>query len=308
MDTTVSVEGLHKRFGETTAVADVSFEVRAGTVLAILGPNGSGKTTTIGCLTTLLKPDGGKATVMGHDVATAAPAVRASIAVVGQYAAVDEMLTGRENLVFFGRLLKLSTAQAKQRATELIERFGLEEAADKPVRTYSGGTRRRLDLAAGLVVERPVLFLDEPTTGLDPRSRQDLHAAIARQRDLGTSILLTTQQLDEADLLADRILVIDHGRVIAEGTPDELKDRVGGAFCAVQIADEAVREQAVAALREALPDVGLVDGVIVLPSKGTSALPEVVRVLDAAGIEPDDVALRRPTLDDVFFALTRPGQ
>ncbi|MCT9933309.1 ATP-binding cassette domain-containing protein [Planotetraspora sp. A-T 1434] len=300
----VNVESLRKRYGEVDAVAGVSFQVAAGHVVAVLGPNGAGKTTTIGCLTTLIRPDGGRATVMGHDVVAEAPAVRGQIAVVGQSAAVDELLTGRENLVFFGRLLGEPAAQARKRADELVERFDLGEVAGKPAGTYSGGTRRRLDLAVGLVVRRPVLFLDEPTTGLDPRSRQELHALIREQRDLGVSVLLTTQQLDEADALADRVVVIDHGRVIAEGTPDTLKAQVGGSFCVVMIADEGVRAQALAALRPSLPDAGVADDAILVPAKGTWTLTEVVRILDAAGIEPDDIALRRPTLDDAFFALT----
>jgi ABC-2 type transport system ATP-binding protein len=304
MSAAIEVDRLRKTFGETVAVEEVSFSVPTGTVLGLLGPNGAGKTTTVKCLTTLLRMDGGRASVAGHDVTADGAGVRGSIAVTGQFAAVDEAFTGRENLILFGRLLRLRRTEAKARAAELLSFFDLDEAADRPVKTYSGGMRKRLDLAVSLVVPKPVLFLDEPTTGLDPRSRQDLLDTVRRLAREGTTVLLTTQYLQDADEVADRIVVITRGRVIAEGTADELKDQVGGATCEVHVADEKTRKAAADVLSVHLPGVGLVGGTIIVPAAGPDALVETVRRLDAAGIRADDISLRRPTLDDVFFALT----
>lgn len=300
----VVVDGLRKAFGDVTALDGVSFTVEAGTVLGLLGPNGAGKTTTVHCLTTLLVPDAGTATVAGHDIVADPAGVRASIALTGQFAAVDEVLTGRQNLHLFARLLGLSRTDAERCADALLERFDLTGAAEQRAGTYSGGMRRRLDLAVSLVVERPVLFLDEPTTGLDPRSRAEVWSQVTELRDAGTTVVLTTQYLEEADQLADRIVVIDAGRVIAEGTSDELKARVGGSVCTVRISDATRRQQAAAALQTVFDDVAELDDTITVPAPQAAVLARVVRVLDGVGVEPDDVALRRPTLDDVFFALT----
>jgi ABC-2 type transport system ATP-binding protein len=300
----IEVDQLRHSFGSTVAVDGVSFTAAAGSVLGVLGRNGAGKTTIINCLTTLLRPDSGRAVVAGCDVRDDPAGVRARIALTGQNAAVDEVLSGRDNLVLFGRLLGLSKSAARARADELLGRFGLQDAAGRPVGSYSGGMRRRLDLAVSLVVERPVMFLDEPTTGLDPQSRQELWAVIRDLRAAGRTILLTTQYLEEADNLADAILVLDHGRVIAEGSPDELKERVGGAACHVEIADPAVRARAADALRRDFADVAEADGALVVPAGNTGLLTEVVRALDSAGVQADNLGLRRPTLDDAFFALT----
>ncbi|SCG39824.1 ATP-binding cassette domain-containing protein [Micromonospora humi] len=299
----IQVHELRRSFGATTALDGVGFSVAAGEVVGLLGPNGAGKTTTIHCLTTLLRPDSGSARVAGFDVVDQAAQVRRSIAVTGQFAALDEMLTGRENLVLFGRLLGLDRRAAAARADELVERFDLGEVAGKPVRTYSGGLRRRADLAASLVVDRPVLFLDEPTTGLDPRSRRALWEVVRQLRADGTTVLLTTQYLEEADQLADRVLLIDHGRVVAEGTPDELKGRLGGTVCEVRVEDPRARETAAARLREAFPDLTEDDDVLRVAA-GAGTLTEVVRRLESAGVEADDVTVRRPTLDEVFLSLT----
>ncbi|MCZ7437590.1 ATP-binding cassette domain-containing protein [Micromonospora sp. WMMC241] len=299
----IQVHELRRSFGATTAVDGVGFSVAAGEVVGLLGPNGAGKTTTIHCLTTLLRPDSGSARVAGFDVVEQAAQVRRSIAVTGQFAALDEMLTGRENLVLFGRLLGLDRRAAAARADELVERFDLGEVAGKAVRTYSGGLRRRADLAASLVVDRPVLFLDEPTTGLDPRSRRALWEVVRQLRADGTTVLLTTQYLEEADQLADRVLLIDHGRVVAEGTPDELKGRLGGTVCEVRVEDPRARETAAARLREAFPDLTEDDDVLRVAA-GAGTLTEVVRRLESAGVEADDVTVRRPTLDEVFLSLT----
>ncbi|MFI5834199.1 ATP-binding cassette domain-containing protein [Micromonospora sp. NPDC051300] len=299
----IQVHDLRRSFGATTAVDGVGFEVAAGEVVGLLGPNGAGKTTTIHCLTTLLRPDSGAARVAGFDVVDQAAQVRRSIAVTGQFAALDELLTGRENLVLFGRLLGLDRRAAAARADELVERFDLGEVAGKAVRTYSGGLRRRADLAASLVVDRPVLFLDEPTTGLDPRSRRALWEVVRRLRADGTTVLLTTQYLEEADQLADRVLLIDHGRVVAEGTPDELKGRLGGTVCEVRVEDPRARETAAARLREAFPELTEDDDVLRVAA-GAGTLTEVVRRLESAGVEADDVTVRRPTLDEVFLSLT----
>ena len=303
---TVEVEGLTKRFGEVHALQDVDMSVQQGSVLGLLGPNGAGKTTAVRILTTLLRPDGGSARVLGLDVVADAAALRARIGLAGQYAAVDEGLTGRENLELFGRLYRLPRRAARARAVELLEQFGLQEAGSRPASTYSGGMRRRLDLAAALVAEPPVLFLDEPTTGLDPRSRLGLWDTIAERVSAGTTVLLTTQYLEEADRLADQIVVLDGGRVIAQGTGAELKDRVGGDRLEIRLADEAQAEAAAGALRAVgSEEPELRDGLLcaaVSRREGTAL--EALRSLDAAGVEVVDLSLRRPTLDDVFLSLT----
>src|SRR5881227_2704156 len=247
-DPAVHVEGVAKHFGTTAALAGVDLDVEEATVFGLLGPNGAGKTTLVRVLATLLAPDAGRAQVFGRDVVHDAAAVRRLIGLTGQFAAVDEILTGRENLQMFGRLFDLTTEEARRRADDLLERFDLADAADRPARTYSGGMRRRLDLASSLLTQPRMLFLDEPTTGLDPRSRNEIWEIVRDLRREGTTILLTTQYLEEADQLADEIAVIDHGRVIAEGTGNELKDRVGGQILEVELADVQQRDEAEAAL------------------------------------------------------------
>jgi ABC-2 type transport system ATP-binding protein len=276
-------------------------------VLGLLGPNGAGKTTAVRILTTLLPPDGGSARVAGHDVVRDAAALRAEIGLAGQYAAVDENLTGRENLVMIGRLYHLGRKRSRERADELLERFELTDAAARPASTYSGGMRRRLDLAAALVARPPVLFLDEPTTGLDPRSRLSLWETIEDRVAGGTTVLLTTQYLDEADRLADSIAVIDHGEVIAEGTSDELKSRVGGEKLEVTLEDADQRRLAIDTLTPISGDEApTCDGPIVrMPmNREHGGIAEAVRRLDSAGVGIADIAVRRPTLDDVFMVLT----
>jgi ABC-2 type transport system ATP-binding protein len=288
------------------AVDGVGFEVTPGTVLGLLGPNGAGKTTTVRALTTLLKPDAGEMVVDGVDAIADPAELRSHIGLAGQYASVDEALTGEENLVMVGRLYGKRRDDAKARATELLRQFDLVEAARRPVKTYSGGMRRRLDLAAALVAAPPVLFLDEPTTGLDPRSRLDLWGTIETLVSGGTTVLLTTQYLDEADRLADRIAVIDRGRVIAEGTTDELKDRVGGERLEVRLSDPAMATSAVTALAPLCGEEPTTEGnVVKLTVQPRSGLiVDAVRRLDEAGVGVDDIGLRRPTLDDVFLSLT----
>jgi ABC-2 type transport system ATP-binding protein len=303
----ISVNSLVKSFGDVRALDGVDLEVAPGTVLGLLGPNGAGKTTAVRVLTTLLKPDSGTARVVGLDVVKDAAELRQQIGLAGQYAAVDELLTGEENLTMVGRLYGMPRAEARQRAEELLERFDLTEAAERPAKTYSGGMRRRLDLAAALVAKPPVLFLDEPTTGLDPRSRLSLWETIEGLVSGGTTVLLTTQYLDEADRLADEIAVIDRGHVIAEGKPDELKDRVGGERLEVVLGDPSMAPAAAAALvplcgEEPPAAEGRVVRMTVRPRSGL--IVAAVRRLDEAGVDVDDIALRRPTLDDVFLSLT----
>jgi ABC-2 type transport system ATP-binding protein len=302
----VETHALSKRYGDVVALGGVDLHVEARSVFGLLGPNGAGKTTAVRILTTLIPPDGGTAQVAGFDVVRDAPRVRERIGLAGQYAAVDEILTGFENLEMVGRLYHLGRAKSRKRAAELLEQFDLVDAGERLVRTYSGGMRRRLDLAAALVARPPILFLDEPTTGLDLRSRIGLWDAIEVLVDEGTTVLLTTQYLDEADRLADRIAVIDHGLVIAEGTSTELKARVGGDRLEVKLEDRDRSDAAVAALT-AIGDGGpaLVDGAVSIPIRERrGAIAAAVRKLDEAGIAIDDIAVRSPTLDDVFLTLT----
>ena len=304
-DAAIVVEGLVKRFGSVVAVDGVDLQVPQATILGLLGPNGAGKTTCVRMLTTILRPDAGRATVLGVDVAKRPQEVRRSIGLAGQYAAVDELLTGRENLTMVGRLTHVPRKEVRPRAAELLERFDLADAADRPVRTYSGGMRRRLDLAAALVHRPAVLFLDEPTTGLDPRSRSDLWGVIAELVADGTTLLLTTQYLEEADRLADRIVVIDDGKVIAEGTATELKATLGATVLAVTLRDDVDAADAAAALAPIGP-VERPDGrtVAVAVADAGPAVLHAVRILDAIGLEPDAVEVRLPSLDDVFLQLT----
>jgi ABC-2 type transport system ATP-binding protein len=305
-DLAISARGLVKSYGSVRALAGVDLDVASGTVLGLLGPNGAGKTTVVRVLTTLLRPDAGTARVAGFDVVRDAAALRERIGLAGQYAAVDENLTGLENLTMVGRLYGMRRPVAKQRGNELLERFDLVEATNRPAKTYSGGMRRRLDLAAALVAKPPVLFLDEPTTGLDPRSRLNLWETIEGLVAEGTTVLLTTQYLDEADRLADSIAVIDHGKLIAEGTSDELKDRVGGERLEVRLDDARDVDAAIRALMPMTDEPPTSEGRVVKLSvrRRSGTIVEAVRRLSDAGVGVDDLDLRRPTLDDVFLALT----
>ncbi|NUP16342.1 MAG: ATP-binding cassette domain-containing protein [Streptomyces sp.] len=304
----IYAEGLVKTFGDVRALDGVDLDVPEGTVLGLLGPNGAGKTTAVRCLTTLLRPDSGSAVVAGIDVLKQPDAVRRSIGLSGQFAAVDEYLTGRENLQMVGQLYQMRAKAAKARAGELLEQFDLADAADRTAKTYSGGMRRRLDLAAALVVSPPVMFMDEPTTGLDPRNRQLLWEVIKRLVSGGTTLLLTTQYLEEADHLAHDIAVVDHGRVIATGTSDQLKARTGGERVEVVVHERDDIQPA----SEVLSGFGKGETTVeehmrkltVPVTGGAKLLAEVIRELDTRGIEIDDIGLRRPTLDDVFLSLT----
>jgi ABC-2 type transport system ATP-binding protein len=304
----ILAEGLKKSYGKTHALVGLDLVAEQGTVLGVLGPNGAGKTTAVRILTTLLRPDSGRAEVVRLDVVKHADTLRSRMGLAGQYAAVDENLTGYENLVMFGRLYHLAGKVAKRRASELLERFDLVDAAGRTVKTYSGGMRRRLDLAASLIMTPPVLFLDEPTTGLDPRSRLGMWEVIGALVADGTTVLLTTQYLEEADQLAHQIAVVDHGRVIAKGTADELKAQVGGERLELTVAHGGNVQ---AAMQTVQPysageiQVNTEHRHLIVPvTDGVQLLATVVRDLDAAHIRLDDLALRRPTLDDVFLALT----
>jgi ABC-2 type transport system ATP-binding protein len=306
----VIVDGIRKSFGSVAAVRDISFDVGRGEVLALLGPNGAGKTTTVDILSTLTRPDHGRAVVAGHNVLSDPAGVRRSIMLTGQHVALDDMLTGRENLVMFGRLQGLKKFEARSRAKDLLDHFDLADAADRRVSTYSGGMRRRIDIACGLVVRPEVVFLDEPTTGLDPRSRQSIWELVSDFKDAGIATLLTTQYLEEADALSDRIVVIDHGTIIAEGTADELKERTGGTYC--EIVPRHLKDLPAIAdtLGSLLPEknraaLTTASDRIALPAPdGPNTLVQALWQLRAANVELLDVALRRPSLDEVFLALT----
>ena len=304
----ILAEGLYKAYGKTHALDGIDLVAEEGTVLGVLGPNGAGKTTTVRILTTLTRPDRGRAEVAGLDVVKRAQTVRERIGLTGQYAAVDELLTGYENLKMFGQLSRLSGAVAKRRAQELLARFDLIQAASRAVKTYSGGMRRRLDLAASLIMSPPILFLDEPTTGLDPRGRLALWGVIRELAAQGMTVLLTTQYLEEADHLAQQIVVIDHGRVIAQGTADELKAQIGGERLELTLAPHSDLGAAVQALRPYRSGDIQIDRErrhLALPvTDGAQRLAAIVRDLDGAQITLSDLALRRPTLDDVFLSLT----
>jgi daunorubicin resistance ABC transporter ATP-binding subunit len=296
----IEARGLRKSYGANEVLAGVDLSVGEGSVLALLGPNGAGKTTAVRILTTLTRPDSGTATIAGYDVLREPARVRGAISLTGQYAAVDENQTGRENLVMVGRLMHLGRRAAQRRTAELLEQFGLTEAMDRRVKTYSGGMRRKLDLGMSLIARPQVIFLDEPTTGLDPASRSAMWDAIVELVRDGTTILLTTQYLEEADRLADRIVLLDHGRIVASGTADALKSQIGGERIELRFADEG----------QVLKATGVLDGVanelvLNVPSDGTAAhLHHVLDVLRDNGLEPERVSSHRPTLDDVFLALT----
>ncbi|MDQ3961427.1 MAG: ATP-binding cassette domain-containing protein [Thermoproteota archaeon] len=301
----IVVKGLRKSFKQLTVLDDVNFVIKKGTVLALLGPNGAGKTTTIRILSTLLLPDNGQALINGFDVVKEADKVRSLIGLTGQYAAVDEYLTGKENLHMIGRLYRLSYPDIKQRTQELLELFDLVEASDRTVKTYSGGMRRRLDLAVSLIASPPIIFLDEPTTGLDPRSRLIMWDIIEQLVSTGTTILLTTQDMDEADHLADRIVVINGGKIIAEGTSDELKQRVGSERLEITVAGESNFEKAKKVLEEdSLHSDSKMRTLSLVTKDGMHQLKQVLSRLDEAGIDVENVSFRSPTLDDVFLTLT----
>lgn len=306
-DMIISAKGLTKSFGDTRALDGLDLQVRRGSVLGVLGPNGAGKTTAVRVLTTLLRADGGTAFIDGIDVYAEPSRVRARIGVTGQYAAVDEQLTARENLVLMGRFHRLPKAKARLRATQLLDRFDLVDASDRPAKGFSGGMRRRLDIGMSLVAEPRVLFLDEPTTGLDPRSRLAMWELIGELRESGVTTLLTTQYLDEADALADDIVVIDKGRAIATGTAKELKEQIGGARASLTLPQGVSAGSALAAIQRLAKPLATpleIDGAVSIPVHAATTTPDLVRSLDEAGIGVLDVAVERPTLDDVFMMLT----
>ena len=302
----IEAEHLVKKFGDTVAVNDVSFTVPQGTVLGLLGPNGAGKTTTVRMMTTLARPTSGTARVAGHDVLTDPDGVRRSMGLTGQAATVDELLTGRENLRLIGSLYGLSASYTKTAGADLLERFSLSEAADRTVKTYSGGMRRRLDLAVSLIATPPVLFLDEPTTGLDPRSRVELWEVLRGLVKDGTTLLLTTQYLEEADQLADRIVVIDRGQIIAEGTPLELKDRSGKASLVLTVSRAEDLQTAADMLRQRVSEVHVDEAArqLTAPAEGLRDMTRIAAIFEDSEIELDDLGLKRPSLDDVFLHLT----
>jgi ABC-2 type transport system ATP-binding protein len=306
--TTFAVEanGLVKTFGDNKAVAGVDLKVPTGTIYGVLGPNGAGKTTTINMLATLLRPDAGSAKIFGHDVIHEAQAVRQLIGVTGQYASVDETLSATENLVIFSRLLGLSKAEAKKKAAELLEEFGLTEAAKRPLAKFSGGMRRRLDLAASLIAQPPLIFLDEPTTGLDPRTRAQMWDTIRRLVDTGSTVLLTTQYLDEADQLADRIAVIDKGRVVAEGTTDELKSSIGNSTLQLRLLDGKQAPKVVKIVQAVLKTsaVSSSGDFITAPMASPDAVTDLLVQLRSSNVHLSEVSVQKPTLDEVFLALT----
>jgi ABC-2 type transport system ATP-binding protein len=309
-DWAVAAHGLVKTFGDNRAVDGVDLTVRTGTIYGVLGPNGAGKTTTISMLATLLKPDGGDAQIFGHDVQREAQIVRQLIGVTAQFASVDEKLSATENLVIFSRLLGLGRAEAKRKSEELLEEFSLTDAAKRPLAKFSGGMRRRLDLAASLIAQPPLIFLDEPTTGLDPRTRAQMHDTIRRLVATGSTVLLTTQYLDEADQLADRIAVIDRGRVVAEGTADELKASVGESSLQLRLADPADVDgarQAIARVLGAEAVVSAGEGRLTAPMRDPDAVTDLFVTFREEGIRLTEMSVQKPTLDEVFLALTGHG-
>ena len=302
----IEAQGLVKVFGDNRAVDGVDLEVPTGSIYGVLGPNGAGKTTTIRMLATLLKPDAGRATVFGHDVQKEAHIVRQLIGLTGQFASVDETLSASENLIVFSMLLGLSRAEARKKTTELLEEFNLSDVANRPLAKYSGGMRRRLDLAASLIAQPPLIFLDEPTTGLDPRTRNQMWVTIRRLAYNGSTVLLTTQYLDEADQLADRIAVIDRGRVIAEGTPTELKASVGIASLELRLSDDSMAPEAVGIIEAALDVKAHLseEGLITAPMADPDRITDLLLGLRNAGVRLAEVSVKTPTLDEVFLAIT----